>query len=138
MLEHVECPIQELRALRAKLREGGSITIGIKNEGVELWRQWKPANKDNHLWTWNSMLLGNTLRAAGFLVDHISTTASKERTEAFILLNKFGRKAHTFQYIWAHGHKPAKGESWPQTTNAHLVVPGRSRLTNAAKATRSH
>ena len=32
--------------------------IGVKNEGVELWKNWVPDNRDTHLWTWNSMLLG--------------------------------------------------------------------------------
>ena len=50
MLEHVECPVQELRALHATLRDGGRVVIGIKNEGVELWRGWKADNRDNHLW----------------------------------------------------------------------------------------
>lgn len=40
VVEHVECPIQELRELMRKLRHGGRVVIGIKNEGVELWRNW--------------------------------------------------------------------------------------------------
>eukprot|EP00965_Chrysotila_dentata_P000794 25135-Pleurochrysis_carterae.AAC.1 len=108
VIEHVECPIQELRELRLKLKEGGKIIIGIKNEGVELWRGWQPNNKDNHLYTWNSMLLGNLLRGAGFYVDWVSTCdadkPARTRLEDFITTSRFGAAGHTFQYIWAYGH----------------------------------
>jgi len=115
VIEHVECPVQELRALRSALRPGGKIIIGVKNEGVEMWRGWAAENRDNHLWTWNSMLLGNTVRAAGFIVDGVfSSGRSRQATEAFVTNMQFGVKGHTFQYLWLHAHVPTPGEPWPQ------------------------
>ena len=115
VIEHVECPIQELRELRRKLIPGGRAAIGIKNEGVELWRPWTSGNRDNHLYTWNSMLLGNTMRAAGFVVDEIiSSGTSVVELERSIIHKGFGTRGHTFQYLWAHAHARRAGEAWPQ------------------------
>ena len=114
VIEHVECPINELRELRRKLKPGGRVVIGIKNEGVELWKAWSSSNRDNHLYTWNSVLLGNTLRAAGFVIDHITYHAPVLRIEHQIISTKFGRVGHVFQYLFAYGHAPRAGEKWPQ------------------------
>ena len=73
VLEHVVCPVQELRELRRKLRPGGRIIIGVKNEGVELWHPWNPHHKDRHLWTWNSRLIGNVLDLSGFIIERIDS-----------------------------------------------------------------
>ena len=140
VLEHVECPIQELRALRNALKPGGRAVIGIKNEGMELWRNWTSCadatkktcnfklmskggsgyNVDNHLWTWNSMLLGNTMRAAGFIIDEIRYRGTIAKVEMDIQRKRFGRAGHTFQYIYCLAHKPTVGEAWPQNGEAAL------------------
>jgi SAM-dependent methyltransferase len=120
VMEHLECPITELRELVRKLRPSGRAVIGIKNEGVELWRQWYAKNVDDHLYTWNSMLLGNTLRAAGLVVDHIQHDANLSRQEYAVVNKGFGRKGHVFQYLFAQGHKPLRHETWPQKGTATL------------------
>ena len=135
VIEHVECPIQELRELRRKLRVGGRIAIGIKNEGVELWKGWKFYDKDNHLYTWNSQLLGNVLRAAGFYVDELYTNAADEaELEAGIVASGFGRQKHVFQYLWAFGHRPRSSEPWPQ--NGTLGQPTVNLTTSKVKPRR--
>ena len=105
-MEHIECPIQELAELRRKLIPGGRIVVGVKNEGVELWKNWKSNNRDNHLWTWNYMLLaGNTLRAAGFAVDAVYFDGTRTQVEQKIATTRFGSHGHTFQYIFGGGAK---------------------------------
>ena len=124
VIEHVECPVQELRALRMALRDGGRVAIGIKNEGMELWRAWRSDNRDNHLYTWNSMLLGNLLRAAGFVVDRIQSqppVSQYARLHEAAQNTSFGRFGPVFQYVWAFGHLPREGERWPQKGNAQLI-----------------
>ena len=125
VIEHVECPITELRELHRKLKPGGRVVIGIKNEGVELWKAWSSSNRDNHLYTWNSVLLGNTLRAAGFVIDHITYHALEHRIEQRINVTKFGRLGHVFQYLYAYGHAPRAGEKWPQNGTRPLRGPQR-------------
>lgn len=132
VIEHVECPIQELAELRRKLIPGGRVVIGIKNEGVELWRSWSSDNVDNHLYTWNSMLLGNTLRASGFLVDRILVqAASVADTENMVVARSFGRRSHTFQYLWAEGHVRRPDERWPQAGKAPLRLLNRPQARQA-------
>lgn len=75
VIEHVECPVQELAELRRKLIPGGRVVIGIKNEGVELWRQWESKNRDNHLFTWNSMLLVRAAAACFYQMSTATTAA---------------------------------------------------------------
>lgn len=63
------------------------------------------------------MLLGNLLRASGFVIDHIDVSAAIKQQEASVVANGFGRQRHTFQYLYAFGHRPAPGEPWPQRLN---------------------
>ena len=120
VIEHLECPVQEMREMRAKLRAGGRIVIGVKNEAVELWRGWNANNRDNHLYTWNSMLLGNVLRASGFVIDRI-TSPPRKQLEASLVENGFGTKRHSFQYLWAYAHKPRPGDAWPQNGTTRFI-----------------
>ncbi len=135
VIEHLECPVAELRALRPKLVPGGRVVIGVKNEGVELWREWRDTNRDNHLYTWNSVLLANTVRAAGFVVDSIEWSGHNETD---IIANKFGRAGHTFQYLYVRGHRPRVGEPWPQRDAVVKLMRaaggGRAKSANILKA----
>ena len=105
----------------------GRIVIGVKNEAVELWRGWNANNRDNHLYTWNSMLLGNVLRASGFVIDRI-TSPPRKQLEASLVENGFGTKRHSFQYLWAYAHKPrpsaeARRSAWAASTEAARATP---------------
>jgi SAM-dependent methyltransferase len=66
-LEHVEAPLDELRALLPKLRPGGKIVFVVPHQKpAEAYR----ANDPNqHLYTWNPLTLGNLFHAAGY--EHI-------------------------------------------------------------------
>jgi len=71
VLEHVECPLCELRNLKNVLHHTkGILLIGIRNDGTDLKQTFSNFNNDpnNHLYTWNELLLANLIRAAGFHV----------------------------------------------------------------------
>lgn len=115
VLEHVECPVQELRELRRKLRPAGRLVLGIKNEGVEVWRRkgrpWFPDNKDKHLYTWNMQLICNLLDSAGYIIQHVqSDDDSIKGLQGRVVAAGFGRKGGVFQYLWVHARAPKEGE----------------------------
>jgi len=65
-LEHVESPLEALRALRMKLKPGGRMVCVVPHEGPQI--AFDPADVNKHLYTWNPMTLGNLFTAAGFEV----------------------------------------------------------------------
>ena len=99
VLEHVECPIQELRELRKYLKPESYALIGIKNEGMELSRQYGINSKQEfHLYTWNSANLGNMLEASGFKVLSVDPHVPIDTTKSDVIKHDFGFKKHVSQY----------------------------------------
>lgn len=71
VLEHCECPLCELRDLKAVLHPlKGVLLIGVRNDGTDLRQTIDHFKTDpnNHLYTWNELLLSNMIREAGFHV----------------------------------------------------------------------
>jgi len=69
VLEHVDCPLCELRKLKYKLTPGGMLIVGLRNDGADHLSQTfdKIKNDPNHhIYTWNPLLLGNLLTSAGY------------------------------------------------------------------------
>lgn len=89
VLEHVECPIQELRTLKKKLKCGGRLVVGVKNEGDMHEKHpggSQPGNIHNHIWTWNEMEIANTVVAAGFSADEtVSNPSEKDDYGAYFM-----------------------------------------------------
>ena len=73
VLEHCEAPIRELRYLWHALKPGGLIVVGLVNDGRMKNQKWGDPDINNHLYTWNSMLLGNMLRASCFEQINVTT-----------------------------------------------------------------
>lgn len=74
VLEHVECPVCQLREMHRVIRPGGTIIVGIRQEHEQI--SWSGDNNDpdHHLHTWNAKLLGNTMSVAGFRVTDVRTS----------------------------------------------------------------
>lgn len=75
-LEHHPSPLDSLLSLHKKLMRGGEVYIQVPFDHAGVisavsgvyGRKFYPGDKHNHLFTWNSLLLGNLLTAAGFEV----------------------------------------------------------------------
>lgn len=100
-IEHFECPLTELREMVRKLRVGGRLIVGIKNEGRQYSEEAKESDINQHLWTWNRQLLYNTLRKAGVQVTRIdpSPKTLQEQFQRTPPGQKF------IPYYWARGVK---------------------------------
>lgn len=65
-LEHCARPLDELVALRAKLKGGGRMVIFVPCETTRV--GYCPGNSDHHLYSWSPMSLGNLVAEAGLEV----------------------------------------------------------------------
>jgi SAM-dependent methyltransferase len=65
-LEHTLRPLDELKALRPKLREGGKVVFVVPCEAISY--GYRPGDVNRHLYTWSPMCLGNLFDEAGFSV----------------------------------------------------------------------
>lgn len=108
-IEHMECPIQELREVFKKIKPGGKIVVGIKNEGPWLFNEYSRNDINNHLYTWHKQSLGNLLKAAGFHVSHINPVRNGLE-EALSRCKKINFDHYDcFLYLYAYGEKPCDG-----------------------------
>lgn len=71
VLEHTENPLGELRMLYSKMKDGGKIVFHVPNESCDT--EYVRSDNDNHLYTWNSLTLGNLFKTAGFFVYSVKT-----------------------------------------------------------------
>lgn len=64
-LEHVECPLDIIRALRPKLKSGGKAVFVVPHQQPE--EKYHDSDINQHLYTWNPMTLGNLFKNAGYV-----------------------------------------------------------------------
>ena len=66
VLEHVECPISKLKEFQALLSKRGLVFLHVKNDGLMQDQfNWRKDDVSKHIYTWNTLLLGNMADAAG-------------------------------------------------------------------------
>jgi len=66
VLEHTKRPVDELVQLKRVLKKKGKIVLVVPIDDYRSNRIYVPKDINNHLYTWNSQLLGNCLKKAGF------------------------------------------------------------------------
>lgn len=68
VLEHTERPLDEIKILKKKLKEGGKIIFIVPHElrGI-----YKGDDKDMHLYTWTPLNLGNLFKIADFRIKKV-------------------------------------------------------------------
>jgi len=69
-LEHCLRPFDEIKFLRNKLKENGKIIFYVPCESSSC--KYKPNDKDQHIYTWAPLNLGNLFAAAGFIVEEVT------------------------------------------------------------------
>jgi SAM-dependent methyltransferase len=68
-LEHVPSPFDVLSALRRKLKSTSVVVFVVPHECTH--KTWKPNDINMHLYTWNSMTLGNLFVSAGYAIERV-------------------------------------------------------------------
>lgn len=70
-LEHVPEPWRTLAEFRRVLRPNGVLILVTPFDDWRMgtWRAWSPGDRQNHLYTWSPMNIGNLLTEAGFHVQ---------------------------------------------------------------------
>lgn len=69
-LEHVENPLLEIRRLFPKVRRGGRVVFAVPHETLAF--PYVPGDRNQHLYTWSRMTLGNLFATAGFVVEDVT------------------------------------------------------------------
>jgi len=77
VIEHVDSPLAILQQLLDTVTPNGIFLLVVKNDGLNS-QEWSwpgpPSSRsNNHIWTWNAALLGNLMRAAGWIVCDVSS-----------------------------------------------------------------
>ncbi|SDK79019.1 Methyltransferase domain-containing protein [Maridesulfovibrio ferrireducens] len=68
-LEHVYCPLDVLSKLRLKLKDNGIAVFVVPHQSID--EEFKQGDRNNHLYTWNQLTLGNLFAEAGYNVKSV-------------------------------------------------------------------
>ena len=74
-LEHTLCPATILKDLMPKLKKDGKIIFVVPHQRAT--QKFKENDIDNHLFTWNSLTLGNLFKAVGYKVEKVEAKLYK-------------------------------------------------------------
>jgi len=100
VLEHVDCPICELRKLTKLLAPSGRLIVNVRNDGVDHLQQRRRLGKkddpNHHIYTWNELLLTNMLEYAG-----LSSCGSNSQFDAWLGVDVEPYEADKYGYCRA-------------------------------------
>ncbi|MCF7559598.1 class I SAM-dependent methyltransferase [Sabulilitoribacter multivorans] len=88
-LEHVPCPLSEIKKLYEKLKIGGKIILVVPYEKKN---RYKPNDINFHLYTWSEMNLGNLFTSAGFVIDDVKELKHRWPPKYFMIRKIMGEK----------------------------------------------
>lgn len=69
VLEHVDNPLETIKKLKEKLREGGKAVFIVPYERKQM--DYRIEDMDQHLYTWNCLHIGNLFKRAGYFVKEV-------------------------------------------------------------------
>ncbi len=88
--EHTLRPLDELKALYKKLKQGGKIIFVVPCESI--YYKYKPNDVNHHLYSWSPMNLGNIFTEAGFSVIESKAYIHKWPPKYVFIAKLTGRK----------------------------------------------
>ena len=88
-LEHVTCPLSEIKKLYEKLNDGGKKVLVVPYEKKN---RYKPNDINFHLYTWSEMNLGNLFTNAGFKIDEVKELKHRWPPKYFKIREIMGEK----------------------------------------------
>jgi SAM-dependent methyltransferase len=103
-LEHVRDPLGELRLMKKVLKPGGRLVLVTP---LERGTSWQPGDKNQHLFTWSPMNLGNLVATAGYRVDSAEIISHRFPPFGMTIRKVFGRRLfHLFCLAWGSIYYP--------------------------------
>lgn len=93
-LEHVACPLTEIKTLYSKLKPGGKIVFVVPSETIHY--SYKPDDINHHLYTWSPMCLGNLFAEAGFKVIEVKPYTHQWPPHYMTIAKIFGGRVFHF------------------------------------------
>lgn len=87
-LEHVHNPLETLEKLRSKLKDKGLAVFVVPHQSVD--EEFKPGDRNMHLYTWNQLTLGNLFTQAGYKVKMVQAFQHQWPLEYRAILEEHG------------------------------------------------
>lgn len=94
VLEHVNDPLNQLVALKSKLKKGGAIIFVVPCDSIKY--KYKPNDINYHLFSWSPMNLGNLFTEAGYKVVESKAFIHKWPPYYYKISKIFGKKIFHF------------------------------------------